>query len=40
MSIAIALQQCLAFFRTLLVIEPSLDQLSGDAGLPRAEGSD
>jgi hypothetical protein len=32
MSIAIAWQQCLAYFRTLLVIEPSLDQLSRDTG--------
>ena len=30
----------LALFGTPLVIEPSLDQLSGDAGLPLAEGYD
>jgi hypothetical protein len=29
---------CLAFFGTALVIEPSLDQLSDDAGLPPAKG--
>jgi hypothetical protein len=33
MSIAAAWQQCLAFFATSLVIEPSPGQLSGDAGL-------
>jgi hypothetical protein len=38
LSIARAWQQCLAFFGTPLVIEPSSDQLSGDAGLPPAEG--
>jgi hypothetical protein len=32
MSIAIAWPQCLAFFDTPLVIEPSPGQLSGDAG--------
>jgi hypothetical protein len=40
MSIAPAWQQCLLFFGTPLVIEPSPGQLSGDAGLPPAEGSD
>jgi hypothetical protein len=38
MSIADAWSHCLAFFGTPLVLEPSLDQLSGDAGLPPAEG--
>jgi Transposase DDE domain group 1 len=33
MSIAPAWSQCLAFFGTPLVIEPSPGQLSGDAGL-------
>ncbi|HEY7329587.1 MAG TPA: hypothetical protein VH592_18255 [Gemmataceae bacterium] len=33
MSIAAALQHCLAFFGTPLEIEPSQGQLSGDAGL-------
>jgi hypothetical protein len=33
MSIAPAWPQCLAFFGTPLVIEPSPGQLSGDAGL-------
>jgi hypothetical protein len=33
MSIAPAWQQCLAFFATPLVIEPSPAQLSSDAGL-------
>lgn len=33
MSITPAWQQCLAFFGTPLVIEPSPGQLSGDAGL-------
>jgi hypothetical protein len=33
MSIAAALQHCLAFFGTPLGIEPSQGQLSGDAGL-------
>ena len=33
MSIPAAWQQFLAFFGTLLVIEPSAGQLSGDAGL-------
>jgi hypothetical protein len=32
MSIAPAWQECLAFFGTPLVIEPSPGQLSGDAG--------
>ena len=33
MSLASARPQCLAFFGTTLMIEPSPDQLSGDAGL-------
>jgi hypothetical protein len=33
MSIAAVWQQCLAFFGTQLVIEPSPGQFSGDAGL-------
>jgi hypothetical protein len=33
MSIAVAWPQCLDFFGTRLVIEPSPGQLSGDAGL-------
>jgi hypothetical protein len=33
MSIAAAWSHCLAFFATLLVIEPSPCQLSSDAGL-------
>jgi hypothetical protein len=40
LSIAAAWQQCLAFFGTPLVLEPSLYHLSGDAGLPPAEGYD
>jgi hypothetical protein len=40
MSIAPAWSLCLAFFGTPLVIEPSPGQLSGDAGLPPAGGSD
>jgi hypothetical protein len=38
MSIAAAWSHCQGFFGTPLVIEPSLDQLSGDAGLPPPEG--
>jgi hypothetical protein len=38
MSIAATWPHCLAFFGTPLVIEPSLGQLSGDAGLPPAGG--
>jgi hypothetical protein len=40
MRIAAAWPQCLGFFGTPPVIEPSPEQFSGDAGLPHAEGDD
>ena len=40
MSIPAAWPQVLYFFGTLLVIEPSPGQLSGDARQPPAEGDD